>query len=85
MEQINFMPRGFVRLLTETAEGCMETRARDLAVLPNPDPAPGQSHALTFYDCGCGCRRQVFGDAAREDDGRLVFTVAADKRFIIPG
>jgi hypothetical protein len=83
MQQLNYIPRGFCQVTMVADEISSKTRAKDVMVLPVEDPVPGQTHQLQFYDCGCGSIRQIPGVVTEAAEGRVVFTVSAEKRFII--
>ena len=83
MQQLNYIPHGFCQVTMVVAEISSKTRAKDVMILPVEDPAPGQTHQLRFYDCGCGSIRQVPGSIAAADEQRVVFAVSAEKKFII--
>ena len=83
MQQLNYIPRGFCQVTMVAAEISSKTRAKDVMILPVEDPLSGQTHQLRFYDCGCGSIRQVPGSVAEAAEGRVVFLVSAEKKFII--
>ncbi|MBN2332042.1 MAG: hypothetical protein JXO49_09175 [Deltaproteobacteria bacterium] len=83
MEQINYVPRGFCTITMVVDGASSQSRAKDLMIFPLEDPTSEQTHQLRFYDCSCGCLRQLPGMIVEAGEERIVFAVSAEKQFII--
>ena len=83
MQQLNYIPTGFCRVTMVGEKFTAQSRAKDVMIIPLPEPGDQETHQLRFYDCGCGSIRQVAGKIVEAGEAKIVFQVCEGKRFVI--